>query len=145
MKTNKQNAKDAAVGSSDVLGRRGFALIPRGSLEEKRIRDEMRRLRVVRDSSQLGFSESESDFLYGCSRIGRTYRAKARLTPDGGIQLIGLFQWATIIQHKDILLTRLYRTLCIQYIRCLRPLRRLKLFLLGISYKRDSRPNLLFW
>ena len=117
----------AAVGSTVGLDRSGFEIIPRDSLEEKRIRDEIRRLRVVQDSCLRGLSEWESDFLYKYTPRLRYLMAKAQMAPMGMCKNARLVL-ARIVQRWDGLCFRLNRILYIGVIFLLRLWRRLRSF-----------------
>ena len=130
-------------GAAPLLGhpRCGFEFITNAQ-EVERIQVEMRRLRVTRDSSRLGLSECESDFLYAHNRIGGCYLQKAQFAQDGSMYASCLLWLATIIQHMDNLLTRLCHTLCIWWIHCLRLWQQSKSFWHYLSYKYACGPNL---
>src|ERR1035438_9724901 len=110
----------AAVACTDLLADRiGFEWIT-CPFEQRRIRDEMRRLRADRDASQLGLSAEESDRLY-------VYMTNRRPKWQRGLCWLGdgkppwyLPMKARITWLLDTLYSRLYRNVCIGWIRCLR-------------------------
>jgi hypothetical protein len=120
---NTENNHDGAVRSSDLLG----------ATQETGSQDEIRRLRVQRDATRLGLSESESDRLYNC-RPRPSFRLEScRLSQDGKIVPCHRWSLARIAQLRVRLQTRLYRTLCVAWILILRQWHTLRSSLLGMG------------
>jgi len=139
----QETASPALIGSSDLLAQRiGFTCYPRGSREEKRIRDAIHRARVDRPmrKSRIKLSECEAAYLYKCEPRPRYLMAKGQFAGVGTIRGECLMAMARIAQPLDAPCFRLDRTLCYAEILLLRLVRRLRSFF-GFSCTNEQRSH----
>lgn len=142
---NEQTPQNPPFAPSTLLGRLGFEFIPSGSLEEKRIRDEIHRLTMARllSMSPIRLSQSELDHLYKYTIARRPLLALGVTHLGAGRLPWHLPMKAKIAWPLDILYSRLYRTGCIGVILLHRLARRLVSFCTGVPYNFDvvERPK----
>ena len=130
-KTDLNETADPAVGSMRLLARVAFEFIL--GQEEKRIRDEIHRLRVAQlmREGPLRLSESEGAFLCKCTPPLLYSMGKATMTPRGVLRVFRL-ALARTAQPLEHLCFHLNRTLYIAEILRHRLARQLRLFF-GVS------------
>jgi len=99
----------------DLRRRLGFEIIPRGSLEEREARERIDKHRRERDA-KLGYSESESDFLYKHTPSRRVQWGRMVLDKKSGQSTLRPMMRSIIMWPVDAVWRGLIRSGCIALI-----------------------------